>query len=185
MGVVVAFCRATTVFAAAQRHYPRLCYDDRIRGAATSAIADLQCAFIGIGLAIVSGMAIGIAMGMFPTLRRILNPYVNTFNAMPTIALVPLVIIWLGLEYEAKVFLTWIVSLSTVIISAGTGVTNVSPAFIETARAFGCNKQQIFRRVILHAAAPYFVAGIRLALGPHLLGSSLPKCLQPSLGLGY
>ena len=140
---------------------------------------------LGFGLAIVSGMAIGIAMGMFPTLRRILNPYVNTFNAMPTIALVPLVIIWLGLEYEAKVFLTWIVSLSTVIISAETGVTNVSPAFIETARAFGCNKQQIFRRVILHAAAPYFVAGIRLALGRALVGVVVAEMFTALAGLGY
>jgi ABC-type nitrate/sulfonate/bicarbonate transport system permease component len=140
---------------------------------------------VGFSLAILSGMAIGIAMGMFPTLHRILNPYVNTFNAMPTIALVPLVIIWLGLGYEAKVFLTWIVSLSTVIISAETGVANVPPAFIETARAFGCNKRQIFWRVILHAAVPYFVAGIRLALGRALVGVVVAEMFTALTGLGY
>lgn len=141
--------------------------------------------FLGFGLAIVSGMALGIAMGMFPTLRRIFNPYVNTFNAMPTIALVPVVILWLGLGYEAKVFLTWIVSVSAVVISAETGVTNVPPAFIETARAFGCNKRQIFLRVILHAAVPYFVAGIRLALGRALVGVVVAEMFTALSGLGY
>src|SRR5207302_764580 len=52
---------------------------------------------VGFGLAIVSGMAVGIAMGTFQMLRRVLNPYVNAFYAMPTVAMVPLVIIWLGL----------------------------------------------------------------------------------------
>jgi NitT/TauT family transport system permease protein len=141
--------------------------------------------FVGFGLAILSGLAIGTAMGMSPTLRRILSPYVNTFNAMPTIALVPLVIIWLGLGDEAKVFLTWIVSVSTVIISTETGVANVPPAFIETARAFGCNKRQIFWRVILHAAVPYFVAGIRLALGRALVGVVVAEMFTALTGLGY
>jgi ABC-type nitrate/sulfonate/bicarbonate transport system permease component len=94
---------------------------------------------VGFGLAIVSGMAVGIAMGTFQMLRRVLNPYVNAFYAMPTVAMVPLVIIWLGLGYEAKVFLTWLVAVFPVIINAQIGVMNVSPAFIETARAFGCN----------------------------------------------
>ena len=88
---------------------------------------------LGFGLAIVTGMAIGIAMGMFQTLRRILDPYVNAFYAMPTVAMVPLVIIWLGLGFEAKVFLTWLVSVFPVIINAQIGVMNVPPAFIETA----------------------------------------------------
>lgn len=141
--------------------------------------------FLGFGLAIVSGMGLGIAMGMFPALRRILSPYINTFNAMPTIALVPVVIIWLGLGYEAKVFLTWIVSVSAVVISAEIGVTNVPPAFIETARAFGCNKWQVFWRVILHAAVPYFVAGIRLALGRALVGVVVAEMFTALSGLGY
>jgi NitT/TauT family transport system permease protein len=140
---------------------------------------------LGFSLAILSGMTIGIAMGIFPALRRSLDPYVSTFNAMPTIALVPLVIIWLGLGYEAKVFLTWIVSVPTVIINAETGVANVPPAFIETARAFGCNRRQVFRRVILHAAVPYFVAGIRLALGRALVGVIVAEMFTALTGLGY
>jgi ABC-type nitrate/sulfonate/bicarbonate transport system permease component len=141
--------------------------------------------FLGFGLAIVSGMAVGIAMGMFPTLRRILDPYVNAFYAMPTVALVPLVIIWLGLGFEAKVFLTWLVAVFPVIINAQIGVMNVPAAFIETARAFGCDRWQVFRRVILHAAVPFFIAGIRLGLGRALVGVVVAEMFTALAGLGY
>jgi NitT/TauT family transport system permease protein len=145
--------------------------------------ASLQ--FLGFSLAIVSGMAVGIAMGMFATLRRILDPYVNAFYAMPTVALVPLVIIWLGLGFEAKVFLTWLVAVFPVIINAQIGVMNVPTAFIETARAFGCDRWQVFRRVILHAAVPFFIAGIRLGLGRALVGVVVAEMFTALAGLGY
>jgi NitT/TauT family transport system permease protein len=139
----------------------------------------------GFGLAIVSGMAVGTAMGMFPTVRRMLDPYVSAFYAMPTVALVPLVIIWLGLGFEAKVFLTWLVAIFPIVINAQAGVASVPSAFIETARAFGCNRWQVFRRVILHAAVPFFVAGIRLGLGRALVGVIVAEMFTALTGLGY
>jgi ABC-type nitrate/sulfonate/bicarbonate transport system permease component len=140
---------------------------------------------LGFGASIITGMALGIAMGTFPTLRRVLDPYVSAFNAMPTVALVPLVIIWLGLGFEAKVFLTWLVAVFPVIINAQAGVANVSPAYIETARAFGCNQWEIFRRVTLHAAVPFFIAGVRVGLGRALVGVVVAEMFTALAGLGY
>ena len=140
---------------------------------------------LGFGLAIVCGTALGVLMGTYPSLRRALDPYVNATAAMPTVAFIPLVIIWLGLGFEAKVFLTWLVSISPVIISAESGVVNVPPAFIETARAFGCTRWQVFRRVTLHAAIPFFVAGIRIGLGRALVGVVVSEMFTALDGLGY
>jgi NitT/TauT family transport system permease protein len=140
---------------------------------------------LGFGLAILCGAALGIAMGMFSTFGRVLDPYVNAFAAMPTVALVPLVIIWLGLGFEAKVFLTWLVSISPVIINTQIGVRNVPPAFVETARAFGCSRRQLFRRVILPAAMPFLVAGIRVGLGRALVGAIVAEMFTALDGLGY
>jgi len=139
----------------------------------------------GFGLAVASGMTIGAAMGTFQTLRRILEPYVSAFYAMPTVALVPLVIIWLGLGFEAKVFLTWLVAVFPVIINAQTGVAGVPPAYVETARAFGCNRRQIFQRVVLPTAVPFFIAGIRLGLGRALVGVVVAEMFTALSGLGY
>jgi NitT/TauT family transport system permease protein len=139
----------------------------------------------GFGLAIVSGLAVGTAMGMFRAVRRILDPYVSAFYAMPTVALIPLVIIWLGLGFEAKVFLTWLVAVFPVIINAEIGVASVPPAFIETARAFGCSRWQVFRRVVLHATVPFFIAGVRLGLGRALVGVVVAEMFTALAGLGY
>lgn len=140
---------------------------------------------VGFGAAVVSGIAVGVAMGSFPTLRRILDPYVNALYAMPTVALVPLVIIWLGLEFQAKAFLTWLVAVFPVIINVQIGVMNVPPAYIETARAFGCDRWQIFRRVVLHAAVPFLIAGVRLGLGRALVGVVVAEMFTALAGLGY
>ncbi len=140
---------------------------------------------VGFSLAIVTGIALGVAMGTFATLRRVLDPYVNAFNAMPTVALVPLVIIWLGLEFQAKVFLTWLVAVFPIVINSQIGVANVPPAFIETARAFGCDRWQTFRRVVLHAAVPFLIAGIRLGLGKALVGVVVAEMFTALAGLGY
>ena len=140
---------------------------------------------VGFAFAVVTGMAVGVAMGTFPILRRILDPYVNALYAMPTVALVPLVIIWLGLEFQAKVFLTWLVAVFPVIINAQIGVANVPPAYLETARAFGCNRWQTFRRVVLHAAIPFLIAGIRLGLGRALVGVVVAEMFTALAGLGY
>jgi NitT/TauT family transport system permease protein len=145
----------------------------------------LSALLVGFGLAVVTGLAIGVAMGMFPLLRRMLDPYVSAFYAMPTITFVPLVMIWIGLGFEAKVFLTWFVSMFAVIINAEVGVANVPPAFIETARAFGCNRWQVFRRVILHAAVPFLVAGIRVGLGRAMVGVVVAEMFTALAGLGY
>lgn len=139
----------------------------------------------GFGLAAVCGMATGIAMGLFATVRRFLDPYISAFYATPTVALIPLVIIWLGLGFPAKVFLTALVAVFPIVINAEIGVATVPPEFIETARAFGCNRRQIFSRVVLPAAVPIFAAGLRLGLGRALVGVVVAEMFTALTGLGY
>ena len=92
-------------------------------------------------------------------LRRILDPYVNAFYAMPTVALVPLVIIWLGLGFEAKVFLTWLVSIFPVIINAQIGVFNVPPVFMKRHARSVATRWQVFRRVVLQPLSRSLLRG--------------------------
>jgi ABC-type nitrate/sulfonate/bicarbonate transport system permease component len=110
---------------------------------------------------------------------------VNAFYAMPTVALVPLVVIWLGLDFEAKVFLTFIVGVFPIVINAQAGVQNIPSAYIETARAFACSRSQMFVKVILPAAIPFFVAGLRLGLGRALVGVVVAEMFTALSGLGY
>jgi ABC-type nitrate/sulfonate/bicarbonate transport system permease component len=140
---------------------------------------------VGFALAVIVGMALGILMGTVRIVAKALDPYVNAFYAMPTVALVPLVIIWLGLGFEAKVFLTWIVGVFPIVISAQTGVSNIPASYLETARSFGCSRSQMFWKVMLPAAIPFFVAGLRLGLGRALVGVVVAEMFTALSGLGY
>jgi NitT/TauT family transport system permease protein len=130
-------------------------------------------------------MVLGVLMGMVRPLARLLNPYVNALYAMPTVALVPLIIIWLGLGFESKVFLTFIVGVFPIVISAQTGVNNIPAAYIETGRAFACSRSQIVWKIILPAAVPFFVSGLRLGLGRALVGVVVAEMFTALSGLGY
>ena len=140
---------------------------------------------VGFGLAVTIGLALGILMGTVRAAARLLDPYVNALYAMPTVALVPLVIVWLGLGFEAKVFLTFIVGVFPIVINAQAGVKNIPPAYLETARAFACTSSQLFWKVMLPAAVPFFVAGLRLGLGRALVGVVVAEMFTALSGLGY
>lgn len=139
----------------------------------------------GFILALVSGMLLGVAMGTSRLLSRLLDPYINVFNSMPTVALVPLVVIWLGLDYQAKVFLTWLVSFFSIVISTQTAVQNIPHAYIDTARAFCSSQTAMLTKVIVPAAIPFIVAGIRLGLARALVGVVVAEMFTALSGLGY
>jgi ABC-type nitrate/sulfonate/bicarbonate transport system permease component len=141
--------------------------------------------FLGFAIALVTGMLVGVAMGTSRTLARLLDPYVNALNSMPTVALVPLVVIWLGLGYEAKVFLTWLVSFFSIVISAQTAVQNIPHAYLDTARSFGSGPIATLNKVVIPASIPYFVSGIRLGLARALVGVVVAEMFTALSGLGY
>jgi ABC-type nitrate/sulfonate/bicarbonate transport system permease component len=140
---------------------------------------------VGFGLAVIIGLALGILVGTVRTVAKLLDPYVNALYAMPTVALVPLVIVWLGLGFEAKVFLTFIVGVFPIVINAQVGVRNIPAAYMETARSFACSRSQLFWKVMLPAAIPFFVAGLRLGLGRALVGVVVAEMFTALSGLGY
>lgn len=139
----------------------------------------------GFALALLSGMLLGIAMGMSRVFARLFDPYINAFNSMPTVALVPLVVIWLGLDYQAKVFLTWLVSFFSIVISTQTAVQNIPHSYIDTARAFCSGRVATLTKVIVPAAIPFFVSGIRLGLARALVGVVVAEMFTALSGLGY
>jgi NitT/TauT family transport system permease protein len=141
--------------------------------------------FLGFFIAMVTGMLVGIAMGASRTFGRLLDPYINALNSMPTVALVPLVVIWLGLGYEAKVFLTWLVSFFSIVISAQTAVQNIPHAYLDTARSFASPPWATLTKVVVPASIPYFVAGIRLGLARALVGVVVAEMFTALSGLGF
>jgi NitT/TauT family transport system permease protein len=139
---------------------------------------------IGYGLAAVVGITIGMAMGRSPVVEKMLNPYVNFFQATPLIALVPLVVIWFGVNLEARVAITFILALWSIIINTSTGVKDTSPALLDVGRIYKLNALQVVLHVQLPNAVPHIFAGLRIALGKALIGVIIAQMEISITGLG-
>jgi NitT/TauT family transport system permease protein len=146
----------------------------------------VSLASFGIGLAasIVGGIAIGLLIGQFWFFEYTLDPYINAINAIPRVALVPLIILWFGLELQGKVAIVISIAIFPVIINTYAGVKDVRGSLLEIGRAYSATDGQIFVKIVLPAAMPFIMAGTRLAVGLGLIGMIVAEFFTAIKGLG-
>jgi NitT/TauT family transport system permease protein len=144
----------------------------------------LQPFFVGYGLAIVIGIPVGLVIGRFRTMEAAFGIYVTAGYAMPLVALVPLLILWLGLGFKVKVAVVFLMSLFPICINTWLGVTAVPKTLIEVGKSFVAPDTVILRRIILPATLPYIMAGIRLAVGRAVVAMVIAEFLTSISGLG-
>jgi len=135
-------------------------------GKLLAALSDsLRPFFLGYGIAIVIGVPLGLVIGRFRVMEAALGIYVTAGYAMPLVALVPLLILWLGLGFAVKVAIVFLMSVFPICINTWLGVAAVPKSLIEVGRSFVASDVTILRRIVLPATLPYIMAGIRLAVG--------------------
>ncbi|HEY6254380.1 MAG TPA: ABC transporter permease [Xanthobacteraceae bacterium] len=139
----------------------------------------------GFGLAVLVGVPIGILMGRSELINATVEPFVAALYASPQVAFLPLLIIWLGIGFTSKVALVFIGSVIIMIINTETGVAQVDPRLIETARSFTASERQILAKIVLPAALPIILAGMRLAIGRALVMVVVAEIYASNRGLGY
>ncbi len=139
-------------------------------GYASTLLGTVQQLFVGFLLALLVAIPVGALMGRFRFVEDVLAPYVNTLFVTPKQALLPILIVAVGIGFWYR---TWVVILFAVffpIINTAAGVRYVDRELRETARAFETGRWRMFTRVYLPAAAPFVVAGIRLGFGMAMKG---------------
>jgi NitT/TauT family transport system permease protein len=139
---------------------------------------------VGLAITIVAGIAIGIAMAQWPILEYVLDPFVNAFYAIPRIALVPLIILWVGLEFGGKVTILVSVAIFPVIVNTYAGIKDVRGSMLEIGKAYGATPAQIFFKIVLPAAVPFIMAGVRLSVGLAIIGIVVGEFFTAISGLG-
>lgn len=139
---------------------------------------------VGLVITIIGGIAIGIVMAQWPLLEYILDPFVNALYAIPRIALVPLIILWVGLEFGGKVTILVSVAIFPVIVNTYAGIKDVRGSMLEIGRAYGATPMQIFFKIVLPAAVPFIMAGIRLSVGLAIIGIIVGEFFTAISGLG-
>jgi ABC-type nitrate/sulfonate/bicarbonate transport system permease component len=139
---------------------------------------------VGMALTVVVGIALGIVMAQWRTLEYVLDPFINALYAIPRIALVPLIILWAGLEFVGKVTILVSVAIFPITVNTYSGIRDVRGAMLEIGRAYGATEWQIFWKIVLPAAIPFIMAGIRLAVGLAIIGIIVAEFFTAISGLG-
>jgi len=141
----------------------------------------------GIGFAI--GGSIGLVLGFITGLsawgERLLDSSVQMIRNIPHLALIPLVILWFGIDESAKIFLVALGTLFPIYLNTYHGIRNIDPALVEMARSYGLSGFSLFRQVILPGAMPSILVGVRFALGFMWLTLIVAETISASSGIGY
>ena len=139
---------------------------------------------VGYGLAIVLGVPLGIVIGSYRTVEAALGIYVTAGYAMPLVALVPLLVLWLGLGFAVKVAVVFLMAVFPICINTWLGVTAVPKSLIEVGKSFVAPNTVILRSIVLPATLPYIMAGIRLAVGRAVVAMVIAEFFTTISGLG-
>jgi NitT/TauT family transport system permease protein len=140
---------------------------------------------IGLTLAAVIGVGVGLSLARFWVLDVALGVYITFLYSIPTVALVPLIVLWAGFETSAKVIILFLFAFFPMAINTYQGVKNVDPKLIEVGRAFRCSERQLWTNIVLPGALPFIVTGLRLAVGRGLIGMVLADLYTAISGIGY
>lgn len=146
--------------------------------------ATLKATLTGLVIAVLIGTPIGLALGLLPTLQRIVAPFLSALNSMPRIALAPVFIIIFGIDTEAKVALSVSLVLFIMILNAMAGVSAADSEAVRMMTTLGASKAQTLRKVVLPAAMPSILVGVRLSLIYSLLGVIASELIASKDGLG-
>jgi sulfonate transport system permease protein len=136
---------------------------------------------IGGGL----GFILGLLTGGFRIFERLLDTTVQMIRNVPHLAMIPLVILWFGIDEEGKLFLVALGVLFPVYLNTFHGIRSVDPALVEMGRSYGLDNWNLFRQVILPGALPSILVGLRFALGFMWLTLIVAETISSSSGIGY
>ena len=139
----------------------------------------------GFAIAVVAGYSIALLLWWSEALRKILEPYVVVLNALPKIALGPLIIIWCGTGSKAIVFMTVLIGLIVAILNMLNGFMATDENKILLLRSMGANKLQILTKLVIPSSLPSFISMLKINVGMAWIGSIMGEYIVSKAGIGY
>jgi NitT/TauT family transport system permease protein len=140
----------------------------------------------GLLIAVILGTLIGLAIGRSQIADRLLRHYINGFYAVPMIVVLPLLSLWFGYTGAARLATIVFAALFSIIVNVADGAKSVPREYIEVARSFRSGNLRMLIEIVLPAATPYFLAGLRLAAGRAMIGAVVAEFFIAIIGgLGY
>ncbi|HHT0463571.1 taurine ABC transporter permease TauC [Raoultella planticola] len=147
--------------------------------------ASLTRIAIALVAATILGVPVGIAMGLSPTIRGILDPLIELYRPVPPLAWLPLVIIWFGIGETPKILLIYLAIFAPVVMSTLAGVKSAQQVRIRAAQVLGASRAQVLWLVILPGALPEILTGLRIGLGVGWSTLVAAELIAATRGLGF
>ena len=139
---------------------------------------------VGFIASFVLAVPLGLAIGWYRRVSFTFDPWLNFFNAIPRPALIPLVVLWVGLGIEMKIIIVFLGGFFSIILPTVEGVRTVEPQMLDVARSFRASSRRIFTSVVIPATVPFIATGVRLALGRLLIGVVVAELYAQTQGIG-
>jgi NitT/TauT family transport system permease protein len=139
---------------------------------------------VGFGISILFGIPIGLSMSRSRLLELMLSPYVTALYATPRVALIPVLILWLGIDFNLSVGVVIVSGIFPIILNAYLGGKEVDRDLLDVGTAFAATGLQKLRTIVVPASLPYIYAGLRIAIGRSLIGAIVAELEVASGGVG-
>lgn len=139
----------------------------------------------GYLMAIGVAIPLGLAIGWYRRLYLCLAPFIDALNAVPRVALLPLIVIWFGIGIWSKIAVVFLGAVIPLLINTFSGVKITEARFLTVARSFGASELRIFRTIVLPGTVPFIFTGLKYAAGRALLGVVVGELYAATAGVGY
>ena len=155
---------------------PRLWNDVRVSGTEF---------LLGYIIAALLGIPLGIAAGWYRKFNYFMDPWLNFLNSLPRVALLPLIVLWVGIGIESKILVVFLGAFITILMNTLYGIRTVDRRLLEVAASFSASQMRVFTTVVLPSSVPFILAGLRLGVGRALIGVIVGELYAANAGLGY
>jgi NitT/TauT family transport system permease protein len=139
---------------------------------------------VGVTLGIACAVPVGFVLGWYKRVRAFIDPVINFFRALPPIALIPLVIVYFGVDEIAKTVILFYASFFAGVIVMYEGISQISPLYVRVARTLGATDAEIFAKVIVPLTVPHILTALRVALGVAWATLVASELIAAQQGLG-
>jgi len=138
----------------------------------------------GFGMAVVFGLALGLVVGWSQTVYVGLYPLMIGFNAIPKVAVVPILVLWFGIGIVPATITAFLISFFPIVVNVATGLATIEPEMEDVLKALGASKLDIMRKVGIPRALPYFFGSLKVAITLAFVGSVISESIASNHGIG-
>jgi len=144
----------------------------------------LEATLIGFGLAVGFGLLLGLLVGWSRTIYAGLYPLMIGFNAIPKVAVVPILVLWFGIGFVPAVLTAFLISFFPIVVNVATGLATIEPELEDVLKALGASKLDIMRKVGIPRALPYFFGSLKVAITLAFVGTVISESVASNYGIG-